>query len=127
MDTARSLAERLYAALGRGDAEGVEAVLHPDFVGAFAEGMPVGGGVHRGPRAAREDGWWAIGRRYAALAEPEEWLACEDGRLLVRGRYRGRRREDGAPVDAAFMHLWSIRDGLLGDLVQLTDTARWPS
>jgi ketosteroid isomerase-like protein len=122
----RALVERLYAALGAGDAAGVERLLSADFVGRFAEGLPAGGGEHAGPAAAREDGWWAIGRRFAARAEPEEWISCEGGRLLVRGRYRGRARgPGGGALDAAFMHLWTIRDGKLVALEQLTDTALW--
>lgn len=119
------LVRAVYAALAVGDADALDAVLAPDFVGEVADGMPVGAGRHEGPQAMREHGWWAIGRRYAVLAEPEEFVGCGDGRLLVTGRYRGTRRADGFAVDAAFTHLWTARDGRLTALTQVTDTARW--
>lgn len=119
------LARDLYTALRRGDADALDTLLAPDFVGLFAEGMPAGGGRHEGPAAAREDGWWAIGRAFAVRPEPDEAVRCEDGRLLVRGRYRGKERATGHEVDAAFMHLWRAREGRLVELHQVTDTARW--
>jgi len=70
-------------------------------------------------------GWWAIGRAFDLRAEPEEWIDCADGRLLVTGRYRGHARASGAPIDAAFAHLWTARDSRLTRLWQLTDSARW--
>lgn len=115
----------VYAALGNGDAAALDEVLAPDFVGHVAAGMPVGGGVHRGPEAMRRDGWWAMGREFAVLARPDEFIACVDGRLLVTGRYRGTRRADGHEVDAAFTHLWTARDDRLVELHHVTDTRRW--
>jgi len=119
------LVRAVYAALEAGDAAAIDAALAPDFVGHVAEGMPVGGGRHQGPAEMRERGWWAIGREYAVLARPQEFVACADGRVLVVGRYRGRRRADGFEVDAAFTHLWTARDGRLTDLHQITDTRKW--
>ena len=123
--TIETLVDELYAALARGDADALDDLLAEDFVGRFADGMPAGAGVHEGPVRAREDGWWAIGRAYAVLARPEETVRCDDGRLLVRGRYRGTERSSGREVDAAFMHLWRAQDGRLAELDQVTDTARW--
>jgi 2-(1,2-epoxy-1,2-dihydrophenyl)acetyl-CoA isomerase len=124
--TVRALVERVYAALAAGDRDALLAVLDPELDAHLADGMPDGlGGPRRGAEAMIDTGWWAIGRAYAVLAEPEEWIACADGRLLVRGRYRGRARDTGHVIDAAFDHLWTARDGRLTALRQLTDTARW--
>lgn len=120
------LVRELYDALAQGDAGRVEALLDPAFEGHLADGLPLGlGGRRVGPAAMREEGWWAIGRAFAVRAEPEEWLDCGEGRLLVLGRYVGTARSTGRPLDAAFAHLWSARDGRLVTLRQLTDTALW--
>jgi 2-(1,2-epoxy-1,2-dihydrophenyl)acetyl-CoA isomerase len=120
------LARRLYAALGAGDAAAIDELLAPDFDGHLADGMPLGlGGVKRGAGAMRDEGWWAIGRAFAARAEPDEWIRCADGRLLVLGRYRGRARTSGGALDAAFAHLWTAAGGRLTALRHFTDTARW--
>jgi 2-(1,2-epoxy-1,2-dihydrophenyl)acetyl-CoA isomerase len=120
------LAARLYTALAAGDGPALDALLHPGFRGRLADGMPFGiGGTHDGPEAMRRDGWGAIGRRFAARAEPERFLPLADGRLLVTGRYRGRGRHGGGPLDAAFAHLVEITDGRISALEQYTDTAAW--
>jgi ketosteroid isomerase-like protein len=121
----RDLVERLYAALAAGDRTGVEAVLDPGFVATFSDGLPDGiGGSHEGADAI-DAGWWAIGRRFDLRVEPEEFVETADGRLLVVGRYRGRVRATGAPVDALFTHLWAFGEDRLASLLQVTDTARW--
>ena len=102
-----------------------ECPLNTLVVVTFAYGMPDAAGRHEGPRAARL-AWWEIGRRFSVRAEPSEWIACDEDRLLVRGRDVGRAR-GGGPLDAAFMHLWTVRDGTIVALEQLTDTALWAS
>lgn len=123
---AADLARALYAALASGDREQLDALLHPDFSGRIAEGMPFGiGGERAGPAAMRRDGWGAIARNFEAHAEPDRFLDLADGRLLVTGRYRGRGKQGGAPLDAAFAHLITIDQGRIKSLEQYTDTARW--
>lgn len=114
-----------YAALEDGDRSALGELLDREFAATFTEGLPVGGGVHQGPEATQRDGWWAIGKAFAARAEPEQWIECADGRLLVIGRYRGHARSSGEPLDAAFAHLWQAQDGRLTGLWQLTDSWRW--
>ena len=120
------LVGRLYQALAAGDAGTVDELLAPDFDGHFADGMPLGIGGHKvGAVAARDQVWWAIGRAFSVRIEPEEWIECADGRLLVIGRYIGRARSTAQPFEAAFAHLWSARDGRLTSVHQFTDSASW--
>jgi 2-(1,2-epoxy-1,2-dihydrophenyl)acetyl-CoA isomerase len=124
--SAADLARALYAALAAGDRAQLDLLLHPKFTGRTADGMPFGiGGDHDGPAAMRRNGWGAIARHFEALAEPERFLDLADGRLLVIGRYRGRGKQGGAPLDAAFAHLIAIDQGRIKSLEQFTDTARW--
>ena len=120
------LARALYTALAAGDREQLDRLLHPEFVGRTAEGMPFGiGGRHEGPAAMRRNGWGAIARHFEARAEPEHFLDLADGRLLVTGRYRGRGKQNGAALDAAFAHLITVEGSQIRALEQFTDTARW--
>ncbi|WP_299738107.1 nuclear transport factor 2 family protein [Pseudonocardia sp. 73-21] len=126
MDSAAVLAQHLYTALATGDGPALDALLAPDFRGVLADGMPFGiGGEHDGPDAMRRNGWGAIGRHFAAHAEPERFLPLADGRLLVTGRYTGTGRHGGTPLDAGFAHLITVTDGRIRALEQYTDTARW--
>jgi 2-(1,2-epoxy-1,2-dihydrophenyl)acetyl-CoA isomerase len=120
-----ALLERLYAALRAGDREALATCLDQAFVGVVADGMPAGAGRHEGPDAAIDAGWWAIGAAFAVTAQRDEYVGCADGRVLVRGRYVGRSRDGAHAVDAAFTHLWTLRDGRALAIEQVTDTARW--
>lgn len=120
------IARALYAALAAGDRAQLDALLHPEFTGRTAEGMPFGiGGDHDSPTAMRRNAWGAIARHFETRAEPEQFLDLADGRLLVTGRYRGRGKQGGAALDAAFAHLIAIDQGRVKSLDQFTDTARW--
>lgn len=118
------LVHALYAALAAGDEEHLRILLADDFVGHFCAGMPAGAGVAVGVQAAKEH-WWAIGAAFAVQPAVEELLPCVDGRLVVRGTYRGRARAGGHPVRADFVHVWTAARGRLIELRQITDTARW--
>ena len=120
------LARAFYAALAAGDRDQLDALLHPEFKGRTAEGMPFGiGGDHDGPAAMRRNAWGAIARHFEARAEPNRFLDLADGSLLVTGRYRGQGRQSGATLDAEFAHLITIDQGRIRGLEQYTDTARW--
>jgi ketosteroid isomerase-like protein len=120
------LVRRLYEALVTGDRHAVEELLAPDFQGSIAPGMPFGLGGHKaGMVAMRDDGWWAIGREFSVRVEPDEWIPCADGRLLVVGRYVGRARSSGRAFEAEVAHLWSAAGGRLASVHQFTDTVMW--
>ena len=120
------LVQRLYDALAALDLPALEDLLDPDFHGVLAPGMPFGvGGEYHGADAMRRHGWGAIGRYYVARAEPERFLPLVDGRMLVTGRYVGRGRDGGGPLDAPFAHIVTVRGRRICGLEQYTDTARW--
>ncbi|MEW5420886.1 enoyl-CoA hydratase-related protein [Amorphus sp. 3PC139-8] len=124
--TKTQLVRDFYAALAAGDRDTLEALIDPAFVGHGAEGMPFGiGGAHDGAEAMRRNFWGVIARNFEARAEADEIVALDDGRLLVTGRYRGKGRNGGGPLDAAFAHLISTANGRITSLSQFTDTARW--
>ncbi|MBB3606136.1 2-(1,2-epoxy-1,2-dihydrophenyl)acetyl-CoA isomerase [Mycolicibacterium sp. BK556] len=127
VDPRVTAAQRLYDALAAGDREGIDALLHPDFVGHAAEGLPLDmGGRHVGADAMCANLWWRIGRNFTARAIPGDFQLLGDGRLMVAGRYRGTARRSGQPLDAEFVHLLDFApDGRITTLHQLTDTAAW--
>lgn len=127
IDPRAQTARRLYAALTAGDRDTLDLLLHPDFVGHAADGLPLGaGGVHDGPAAMRRNLWGMIARHYVAAAEAESMTGLDDGGLLVRGHYRGHARVSGRALDAEFMHVLRFADdGRILGLDQLTDTAAW--
>jgi len=126
-DTKVSTAQALYEALARGDREGLAALLHPEFVGHAADGLPLDmGGIHVGPDAMRDKLWWRIGEHFKARAIAHDFQVLNDGQLKVVGTYRGSARRSGHILDAPFVHLIDFTaDGSISALRQFTDTAAW--
>lgn len=103
-------------------------MLDPSFVGVTSEGMPLAlGGRYEGPEAMLRDCWGRVFAAYDIRLDVQERLSVGDGRLVFTGRYLGVERATGRPVDAAFAHVLRLADGRLTELVQFTDTARWPA
>ncbi|CAM3078453.1 enoyl-CoA hydratase [Mycobacterium intermedium] len=122
-----SAVKHLYQALASGDRAAIDHLLHPQFVGYAAEGLPLDmGGTHVGPDAMRDNLWWRIGKHFKVRVEPAEFRHLDDGRLLVVGTYRGWVRRNRNLLEAAFVHLIGFEaDGRIVSLRQLTDTAAW--
>lgn len=88
---------------------------------SLARSFPVGG-RYLGKRAVLGLWWPRMEAMFSAWAAiPEQMIAAEDA-VVVLGRYEGRLRGTGAPVDAPFVHLWRLRGGLITALTQQTDT-----
>ncbi|GIH69963.1 nuclear transport factor 2 family protein [Sphaerimonospora thailandensis] len=121
-----TVVERLYRAFAARDVAELLAVLHPDFVGRVSAGMPLGvGGVHHGPEAMLRDCWGVIYGELDTCPQPDEYLWSGSDRVVVLGHYRGAARRTGESHDAVFAHALRLKDGLIVELVQITDTARW--
>jgi 2-(1,2-epoxy-1,2-dihydrophenyl)acetyl-CoA isomerase len=119
-------ARRLYDALAAHDARAILGALHPSFRGVASAGMPLGAaGVWEGPAAMLSGCWGAVFAAADVTVAPAEFLPVEDGRMVVLGRYGGHARATGRPLDAAFAHVLRFDGGLVSEIVQITDTARW--
>ena len=120
------VAQRLYEALGTGDAAAIDELLAPDFVGRTTAGLPLGlGGTYLGPQSMRDAFWWRIGEHFRLRAEPEAFEQLGEDGLHVTGTYRGTGRATGRAIEAAFVHVLTFDGDQISALTQLTDTAPW--
>lgn len=115
--------ERLYEAFASGDMGSVADLL-ADTDWHEAEGMPYGG-HYSGATQIFENVFVRIANDiHGFAARPDELLPAGDDRVLALGRYTGTGKA-GAPknrLDAAFAHLWTVRDGTIVKFVQYADT-----
>ena len=117
------LVQTVYEAFGRGDVDAVFAAMEPDIEWNESEGMPYGG-VYRGRDAIVENVFGPILADVEEFtADPDEILRLDDARVMARGRHGG----NGArgPVDARFIHIWTISAGKVSRYEQLADTRRF--
>lgn len=122
------VARRLYDALAARDGAALLSLLHSSFVGVVSAGMPLGvGGRHEGPDAMLAEVWAPVLSAYDVAPSPDELIAAGLERVVAIGAYRGIERATGTPMNAAFAHVLHIDDGRVRELVQITDTASWPT
>lgn len=57
-------------------------------------------------------------------AEPETFIEAGD-KVIVKGRYVGRVKHSDAPIEVHFIHIWTIRDGTITEVVSVADTAQF--
>lgn len=118
-------ARRSYEAFARGDLDAVVADMHPEIEWHQAQGLPHGG-VYRGLAEVRRaifdplaESWWD-----EFHADPDEFLEAGE-HVVVLGRYTGRAKGTGKPLDVPFVHVWSFRDGKAVRFRQFLDTEGW--
>ncbi len=113
----------IYDAFARGDVDGFFAAAHTDIEWDEAEGMPYGGVYHGrqeieekvfGPILADVDGF---------TAAPDEILPLDAHRVIALGRHGG--TGAAGPLDARFVHIWTVTDGKVSRYQQLADTRRF--
>ena len=113
----------VYDAFGRGDVDAVFAAMEPDIEWDESEGMPYGG-VYRGREAIVGNVFGPILADVEGFtAEPDEILPLDGSRVMARGRHGGKGAR--GPVDARFVHIWTLSDGRVSRYEQLADTRRF--
>ena len=119
------VAKQTYEAFGRGDVPAVLENFHADVEWHAAEGLPWGG-VHNGPDAVAENVFGALMAAVDGFAlNIDRFIEGNDDVVLVLGRYSGTGRAGGKSLDAAFAHVWELRDGKLKRFLHYTDTAKF--
>lgn len=116
----------LYEAFARGDLPGVLGAFAPQIEWREAESFLLAdGNPYIGPQAVAEGVFLRLAssvENFAAL--PHRFI---DGgeTIVVEGRYQGKVRTTGKPVDAQFVHAWELHDGKIFRFQQYTDTKQW--
>jgi uncharacterized protein len=114
-----------YEAFSRGDLDGATAMMDESIVWHQAQGLPHGG-IYEGLATVRaavfdplDEQWWDD-----FDATPSEMLGGDD-HVVVIGRYTGRAKGTGRPLDIPFAHVWTFHDGKAVRFHQFTDTRGW--
>jgi ketosteroid isomerase-like protein len=118
------VAKQTYEAFGRGDVPAVLENFHADVEWHVAEGLPWGG-VHTGRDAVAEDVFGSLLAAFDGFTVNTERFIDSDDFVVALGRYSGRGRETGKPLDAAFAHVWELEDGKLKRFHHHTDTVKF--
>ena len=126
MSANRNLVQSLYDAFARGDAGTVLGAMHPEVEWREAEGSPYADqNPYRSPQRVGEGVFGRLLADFDGFSVAPATFVAEDDMVIVLGRYTGTRKGNGHPLNAQFAHVWTIRDGLIVDFQQYTDTAQY--
>jgi ketosteroid isomerase-like protein len=118
------VAERTYAAFGEGNVPGVLENFHDDVEWHAAEGLPWGG-VHNGPEDVAQNVFGALLASFDGFTVNVERFVSEGDYVVALGRYSGTGKQSGKSLDAAFAHVWELKDGKLKRFQHHTDTVKF--
>ncbi len=122
-DSAVALIREIYDALATGDIPGVLGRMAPDIEWNEAENFPYAdGNPYVGPDAIVKGVFMRLGGEWDGFTVvPEHYLDAGDT-VVVLGRYKGRFKATGKPLDAQMAHVWRVKDGKATRFQQYTDT-----
>jgi uncharacterized protein len=122
----KALIQSLYDAFARGDVMTVLAALSPDVQWNEAENfLYADGNPYVGPNAVLEGVFMRLGTEWDGFGcDPIEYLE-ENDKVACFGRYKGTHKSTGRPLNAQYVHVWTVRDGQAIAFQQYTDTAQF--
>jgi ketosteroid isomerase-like protein len=113
----------IYDAFRRGDIPGILNRLDAQADLQF-EGTPA---IPWAGHWQGRDGWLkffqAIGEALDGVVVTIEPFAAQGDRVVAAGRYQARVKQTGKRIDSPLVHLWTIRNGLVAECRELTNTA----
>jgi ketosteroid isomerase-like protein len=111
-----------YDALAQGDVPAILARCDPAIEWTEAEGFPYAG-TYIGPDAVLNGVIMRLGSEWTPFqVTPTEFIDGGD-QVVALGRYAGTYNETGKSFDAAFAHVWTLRDGKVVRFRQYVDSA----
>ena len=115
--------QSFYAAMARGDVNGLVALLDPDLEWTEAEGFPYFSGTWRTPQEVVEKLLVPLSRDWIGFSATPLENVVDGDRVVTFGFYSGTARATGRAMKAAFAHDWIARHGSIVSFRMYADTA----
>ncbi len=117
-----AVVQKMYRALARKDLAAVREILHPEIEWIQNAGFP-GGGRQVGADAVLQGVFARFGVEWVDWqANVDQWLDAGET-IVALGRYHGTFKTTGKTTDAAFAHVYDVRNGRIVRFRQYADTA----
>lgn len=118
-----ALIEAAYGDFARGDIAALTGRMSPAMEWREAENFPYAdGNPYVGPDAIVQGVFARIGGEWDGFTVVVGELLDAGDRVVMFGRYQGRCKTTGKPIDAQVVHLWTIAHGKLTAFQQVADT-----
>jgi hypothetical protein len=118
--------QALYDAFAHGDVPFVMSRFSPELVWNEAENSTYADrNPYVGPQAVLEGVFARLATEWDGYTVTAEEIVGAGDTVIACGRYRGTFKASGVAVNAQFVHVWRLRDGLVVGFQQYTDTAQF--
>jgi uncharacterized protein len=118
------IVKSFYDALGRGDAPAALGLLSPDMEWSVVSGWPYKP-TGRGPQSVAEGVLMPVLKEWRNYAlHGSDMFAADDNRVVSMGVMTGVHTVTGKQLEAAYVHVWQVRNGQIVRMRQTVDTAR---
>jgi ketosteroid isomerase-like protein len=118
------IVKSFYDALGRGDAPAALGLLSPDMEWSVVSGWPYKP-TGRGPQSVAEGVLMPVLKEWRGYAlHGSDMFAADDDRVVSMGVMTGVHTVTGKQLEAAYVHVWQVRNGQIVRMRQTVDTAR---
>ncbi len=116
----------VYQGFAKGDIAAITARMSPDVIWNEAEGFKYAdGNPYRGPDAIVAGVFARIGADWNGFAASPVKYIKDGNTIAVLGRYTASNKATGKPLNAQFVHVWTVDEGKITHFQQYTDTAQW--
>jgi ketosteroid isomerase-like protein len=117
-----AVVQKMYRALARKDLVAVREILHPEIEWIQSAGFP-GGGRQVGADAVLQGVFARFGVEWVDWqANVDQWLDAGET-IVALGKYHGTFKATSKTTDAAFAHVYDVKDGRIVRFRQYADTA----
>lgn len=100
-------------------------LLAEDVVWRVSQGYPVSQHQYGSRKEVFEKFFPELSSHFSEWkAEPETFIESGD-KVTVKGRYVGRIKQSDAPIEVDFIHIWTVQDGVITEVVSVADTAQF--
>lgn len=116
----------LYKAFAGGDVAAVLGALDPGIQWSEADGVLYADrNPYVGPQAVAEGVFMRLGSDVENFRVVPGNIIDGGDTVVAEGRYSGKIKATGTPLDAQFAHVWEFRNGKVVRFQQYTDTRQW--
>ncbi|MGB3681933.1 MAG: nuclear transport factor 2 family protein [Rubrobacteraceae bacterium] len=116
----------LYESFARGDLRSVREKMAPDIEWYEAESFPYeDGNPYLGPDAILDGVYARLTGEWDGFTEELKSVMDAGEQVVTTGYYSGVYKPTAKAVRAQFVHVWTVRDGLVTAFQQYTDTAQF--
>ena len=117
----------LYDSFAKGDVPAVLGAFDPSIEWMEAENLPVfaEGNPYRGPKAVAEGVFMRIPQYFNDFRVNPEKIIDGGDTVVVLGRYVATGKTTNVPLNAQFVHVWTVSNGKLTRFQQFADTAQF--